>query len=721
MSGRDLHPQKERTGKEQAAGLGWGAAGKIFAHHWDRLAIVYIRQSSPQQVLENRESRERQYALAGLAERLGWSADRVVIIDDDQGTSGRMAVNRLGFQRLMTEVSLNHVGIVLGLELNRLSRSNKDWHQLIDVCGVFQTLLGDEDAIYDPLDSNDRLLLGMRGAMSEYELVILRNRLLRGSRNKAERGELFYLVPIGYVKLPTGEVIQDPDEQARGMVQLVFDKFRELGAGYAVSRYLIEHDLPLGYRLQRGARRGELEWRPAIPDRVLAILRHPFYAGAYAYGMHRSSTLNPLTGKREGGTGLLPPEEFDILIPDRVPAYISWGEYLANRKLLKENRSLKESRGVPRLGDALLSGLIVCGKCGHRMATKHRDRHQVHYNCDQYWQQAMEENCGGFNSRPVDDLVAQQVLLALEPASLALSLEAATNVEQERARLHEQWQKKRERARQEVERAERQYQAVEPENRLVARTLESRWEAALSQQREVEEDYHRFAAKLPRTLSEAERERLLNLSDVRALWTANDTTMADRKKIVRCLVEKVIVIPDKCSEWLEVTIMWQGGCLSQHQIARAVQGYEQLQDYEKLALRITELHAQGLTMPTIAETLNAEGFVPPRRQGNYNLNNLPAFMRKLGLVGELFRNTLLKENEWWLADLARKLNVRNQKVQYWASQGWVHSRRTPSGKYYILWADAEELRRLRKLKTKKNSYLAAKYPDLVTPKPRPTE
>ncbi len=237
----------------------------------------------------------------------------------------------------------------------------------------------------------------------------------------------------------------------------------------------------------------------------------------------------------------------------------------------------------------------------------------------------------------------------------------------------------------------------------------------------MEEDYHRFAAKLPKTLSDAERERLLNLSDVAALWTANDTTMADRKQIVRCLVEKVVVIPDKCSERIDVTIVWQGGCSSQHQIVRAVHGYEQLKDYEKLVQRITELHAQGVLIPAIAETLNAEGFVPPRRQGKYTLNNLPGLMRKLGLVGELFRDTLLKSDEWWLADLARKLDVRNQKVQYWASQGWVHSRRTPSGKYYILWADAEELRRLRKLKTKKNSYLAAKYPDLVTPKPRPTE
>jgi len=268
------------------ATFGLRSASKIRDLHLNRLAMVYVRQSSPQQVLENRESRERQYALAQFAQRLGWSAERVVIIDEDQGQSGKTADQRMGFQRLMTEVSLNHVGIVLGLELSRLSRSSKDWHQLIDVCGVFQSLLCDQDGVYDALDSNDRLLLGMKGAMSEFELVTLRNRLLRGSRNKAERGELFLSVPVGYFKTPLGEVLREPDEQARGMVQLVFDKFTELGSAYAVFRYLAVNDLKLGFRRQRGGRLGELEWKPASPARILSILRHPIYAGAYAYGLH---------------------------------------------------------------------------------------------------------------------------------------------------------------------------------------------------------------------------------------------------------------------------------------------------------------------------------------------------------------------------------------------------------------------------------------------------
>src|SRR3954451_17361604 len=351
--------------------FGLRATSKIQDRHLDRLAIVYVRQSSPQQVIENRESRERQYALAEFAERLGWPAERVVIIDEDQGQSGKSADNRSGFQRLMTEVSLNHVGIVLGLELSRLSRSNKDWHHLIDVCAIFNTLLCDQDGIYDALDSNDRLLLGMRGAMSEFELVTLRNRLLRGSRNKAERGELFLAVPLGYLKTASGEIIQEPDEQARGMIRLVFEKFEELGSAYAVFRYLVVNGLHLGFRRHRGGRVGELEWKPPSPTRILSILRHPIYAGAYAYGIHRAGTKNPVTGRIEGGRWFVPPEEMPVLLPDRLPAYISWGQYMKNQERLKQNRSLLETRGVRKRAEALLQGLVVCGKCDHRMASRY--------------------------------------------------------------------------------------------------------------------------------------------------------------------------------------------------------------------------------------------------------------------------------------------------------------------------------------------------------------
>jgi DNA invertase Pin-like site-specific DNA recombinase len=703
-----------------ATTFGLRSASKIRDRHLDRLAMVYVRQSSPQQVIENRESRERQYALAEFAQRLGWPAERVVIVDEDQGQSGKSANNRSGFQRLMTEVSLNHVGIVLGLELSRLSRSNKDWHQLIDVCGIFNTLLCDQDGVYDSLDSNDRLLLGMKGAMSEFELVTLRNRLLRGSRNKAERGELFLAVPLGYFKTSSGEVVQEPDEQARGMIRLVFEKFEELGSAYAVFRYLVVNDLQLGFRRHRGGRIGELEWKPPSPARILSILRHPIYAGAYAYGLHRAGTKNPTTGRTEGGKWFVPPEELPVLLQDRLPAYISWDRYLANQKRLEQNRALHDTTGVPKRGAALLQGLVVCGKCNRHMMTHYNKDKRPSYYCGEKSRSPLDEYCGHISSATLDELIAREVLRALEPATLDLSLRAIENVEQERKRLHDQWRQTLDRTRQEVARAERQYQAVEPENRLVARTLEARWEDALKKQRQAEEEYHRFLLRLPATLSVADRERIRSLSNsVATLWSAPETSALDRKQIIRCIVERVIVVADKSTELNEVTIVWSGDVTTQHQVARPVGKYEQLRDYRRLTELVSQLHGQGLHLAQIAKRLNDEGFVPPRRRGAFTEAAVGAFVRDLGLVGELFRDDLLAKDEWWIPDLAGKLGVISQKIHYWVKQEWVHSRRTPSGKHLIVWADKDEIRRLRQLAKRKNSWIAARHPDLVIPKARP--
>jgi DNA invertase Pin-like site-specific DNA recombinase len=726
MSIRERHvvvdrPTPSAKSTDNSAPLGLRAASKIRDVHLDRLAMVYVRQSSPQQVIENRESRERQYALADFAQRLGWAAERIVVIDEDQGLSGRTADNRAGFQRLMAEVSLNHVGAVLGLELSRLSRSNKDWHQLVDVCGIFNTLLCDQDGVYDASDGNDRLLLGMKGAMSEFELVTLRNRLLRGTRNKAERGELFRAVPVGYFKQSSDQVVQDPDEQAQAMLRLIFDKFVELRSVYAVFRYFTVNGLRLGFRRLRGERIGDLEWRAPSTARILAIVRHPIYAGAYAYGIHRAGKRNPSTGATEGGKWFVPPDELPVLIQGRLPAYISWEQYLENQEQLRQNRALKGSRGAPRRGEALLAGLVVCGKCGHRMNTRYPGDKKPCYQCCEFYTKAGEltEPCGRIAAATLDDLVAREVLRALEPAALELSLRAIESVELDRKRLHDQWQQRLERVRQEVARAERQYQLTEPENRLVARTLEARWEEALKRQRAEEEEYDRFLAQQPATLSHAERTRIRTLSEnVAQLWSAPGTSVIDRKQMVRCVVERVILVADRTTELNEVTIVWQGGMETKHQVSRPVGSFEQLKDYRKLTERIRELHAAGFHHLQIADALNREGFTPPRRRGAFTKGCIGDLIRRLGLTGELFREDLLGPNEWWIPDLARELEVIAVSIHYWAKQGWIHHRRTPSGKHLIVWADADELRRLRNLVGKKTSWFAAKHPDLVVPKKR---
>src|SRR5712692_3139543 len=400
-------------------------AGRRFTsisdRHLSKLAIVYVRQSSTQQIFDHQESRERQYALADYAVTLGWPRERIVVIDEDQGRSGRTAEQRPGFQRLLAEVTLDHVGLVLGLELSRLSRSSKDWYHLLDLCAVFGTLLADQDGIYDANDTNGRLVLGLKGTMSEVELVTMRNRLERGKLHKAERGELVLNVPGGYLKLRDGEVVLDPDEQVRSTVQLVFDQFDALGSFGKVYRYLTRNQIRLGMRVQRGPRRGELEWRPLTRAMLGRMLHHPIYAGAYSYGRRRVNRKRTAAAGGKVRMQTVPMSEWKVLQRDRLPAYITWERYLANQQRLEQNRSWPDSVGAPRAGLALLPGLLICGACGRRMHAGYRTKAKPYYEC---MRKKLEgSDCCGLGATAIDELVGQQVLRALEPATLELSLQ----------------------------------------------------------------------------------------------------------------------------------------------------------------------------------------------------------------------------------------------------------------------------------------------------------
>src|ERR1700732_4554392 len=376
-------------------------------------AIIYIRQSCTQQILDHQESRARQYALADYAAMLGWPRERIVVIDDDQGHSGRTVEQRPGFQRLLAEVSLDHVGLVLGLELSRLSRSSKDWYHLLEVCAVFGTLLADQDGIYDSNDTNDRLVLGLKGTMSEVELSTMRNRLERGKLHKAERGELVLTVPCGYLKLPSGEVILDPDEQVRSTVQLVFDKFAELGSFGKVYRYLRRNKICMGCRVHQGPRRGELVWRPITRALLSRMLHHPIYAGAYSYGRRCVDAKRTAASGGKLRMQYVPMSAWKVLKRDRLPAYITWERYLANQQRLLENRSWPDAPGVPRAGAALLPGVLVCGACGRRLHAGYRTKAQPYYEC---MRRKLEgSTCCGLGAAAIDDLVGQPILRALGP------------------------------------------------------------------------------------------------------------------------------------------------------------------------------------------------------------------------------------------------------------------------------------------------------------------
>jgi DNA invertase Pin-like site-specific DNA recombinase len=691
-------------------------ANKIQPQHHERLAVVYVRQSSPQQVLDHRESRELQYKLADRAVDLGWSRERVVVIDDDQAHTASTMEGRLGFQRLLAEVSLNHVGLVLGMEMNRLARCNKDWHQLLEVCALFDTLLYDNDGLYDASNYNDRLVLGLKGTMSEAELHILKTRMQQGRRNKAERGELFSTLSCGYVQLPSGEIAKDPDEQARTVVHLVFRKFEELQSGHALLRYLVNENIRLPFRVRSGANRGQLQWRRPNLSKLLDMLQHPLYAGAYVHGRRPVDPKRKKPGKRNSGQRLTPMEQWEILIRDRLPAYITWEQYLKNQQRIAENDTQRKSPGPPREGTSLLSGLIVCGRCGYHMSVRYHGRKPYYYCLGGYSHQGTGTTCQTIGGLVLDNTVAEHAMKVLQPAALELSLRAADNIEQERRNLHQHWRQRLERAEYEVDRARRQYDAVEPENRLVARELERQWEAALLEKRQLDEQYHRFQSERPDRLSTDQRAAILSLaSDISALWKASSTSNADRQRVIRHLVDRVVVEVQGTSEVVDCTIHWKGGYQSQHEVIRPVKRYEQLRDYDRLKDRITELRRQGWQIANIAEQLNKEG-LRTTRHGYHNRDSVRQFIFRFA---QDTPRPDLSTDEWWIHDLAREISVPWGTLNGWRRKGWLVVRKVKGLRRpcWIAWADAEELARLRRLRDYRSGNKP--YPtELTTPKLR---
>ena len=699
-------------------------SNKIRDWHLHRKAIVYIRQSTPQQVLEHRESADRQYSLVDRAKLLGWAQDRVEVIDEDQGHSGQTAAGRLGFQYLLAEIGLDHTGIIFGLEMSRLARSNKDWHQLLELCAIFRTLLADQDGVYDPTDYNDRLLLGLKGTLSEAELHILRSRMYQGLLNKAKRGEVFNHPPLGYIKLPTGEFALDPDEQVQGVVRLLFAEFERQGTLHGLLRYLVQHGIRLPIRPHFGPNRGQLEWRR--PNRVTLqnLLRRPLYAGYYQWGHRAVDPRRKIAGRPATGRTVRKPEECLVLLKDRCPAYITVARYWANQQRLDANSAAVF--GATRNGPSLLGGLLVCGRCGRRLMVAYTNAGTgLRYSCARGVVDYAEPVCQSLSGQCLDTFIRQQILAALQPAAVELHLAAAANVEQERQRLHQQRRQERERARYETERAARQYQAVEPENRLVARELERRWEAAIQKQQQVQEDYERFCRSQPATLSAAERGQIRALAnDIPALWDGESTSPADRQQIVRFLLEKIVISVQGASQQVSVTLHWVGGMQTSHQLVRPVQTYQQMADYAKLRARIEELRQQGRSMAQVAACLNQEGFQPPKRARQFTSEMVGIFLAKDGRSGPrprgLSAKGLLRRSEWLLTDLARELNMPAATLHRWRKVHWIHARKLPvRGGHWALWANKEELIRLRRLRQFRRSWEVKSPPiALTTPKAR---
>jgi DNA invertase Pin-like site-specific DNA recombinase len=586
---------------------------KIKPTHLKRAAFLYIRQSTLRQVFENVESTKRQYGLRQHAVALGWPQDQIIVIDSDLGQSGASAADREGFQRLVTEVSLGRAGIVLGLEVSRLARNSMDWHRLLEICALADTLILDEDGVYDPAHFNDRLLLGLKGTMSEAELHVLRARLQGGILNKASRGELFMRPPIGFAYDAQGRLVLDPDQQIQQTLRTLFHTFQRTGSAMATVREFRRSGVLFPRRIHSGPAKGEVIWGKLEHSHVLRVLHNPRYAGVFVYG--RSRTRRTIDG--DSRVQPMPREEWHTFIPESHPGYLSWEEHERIQKRLRESAQAIGSdrrKSPPREGPALLQGLIICGKCGRRMTLRYHARQGrlcPEYVCQRKGIENAEPLCQRIPGSDIDRVVSDMLLELVSP----VTLEVALTVQQElQARLDESDRLRRqqvERTRYEAELAQRRYMRVDPENRMVADSLEADWNQKLRTLSETQQEYEKRREQDRRIFDDEQRAAILALAqNFPRLWRDPATEDRDRKRMIRLLVEDVTMLR---GERITLHLRFRGGAHRTVALPNPLRSWESWTTDSEIVGRIDRL-LETQTFGEIAATLNSAGFRSGKRQ-----------------------------------------------------------------------------------------------------------
>lgn len=640
---------------------------KVQSAHLNRLAIVYLRQSSPRQVRENVHSTERQYALAEKAAQLGWEPARILTVDADLGVSGRGTHAREAYKELVGRVCLGEVGAIFGLEVARLARNNAELLRLLEFCTVTDTLVVDTDGIYDLKDFNDRTILGLKAQWSEAELHIMGSRLQGAKRHAAERGGLRLPLPIGYRYDDEGNVIIDPDEEVQAAVTDLFKAFAQTGSAYGVVGVFTDRLFPK--REHAAPWTGELRWERLRYSRVRQALTNPCYAGAYAFGRHRSRRAVTPDGTIVTKKAALPRAEWAVLIPDHHPAYISWDAFLANHARLAANHTSKGERPA-REGSAICQGIVSCGSCGRTMGT-HYQRGTIGYKCSRSRLEHLNTPaCREVKAAVVDELVARRLFAALAPEEIALALAATDEVTERHARASRALELRVERARYEAVRAERAFHACEPDNRLVARTLETRWEAKLRELRDAEAELAEQATPAP----EPSREQIEALAhDLPALWAANSTSDKDRKRLLRAFVNDVTITFQPHGDELTVGIRWRSGACERHTVKRPERDCIPRTTLEL----ITHLATNHSDAETAAE-LQAAGLRTPRgRQFNGPAVKSVRHRHKIPL-GPFHRDEELRPPA-----IAKRLAISESTIYDWIRHGRLQARRGPGGRLWV--------------------------------------
>jgi DNA invertase Pin-like site-specific DNA recombinase len=601
----------------------------IQAHHLSRQALVYIRQSTPQQMLRNQESLELQYALRDRAAGCGWPESQVGVIDADLGITGSSAAARPGFQELVARVSLGQVGIIFAYDVTRLARNCTDWYQLLDLCGLRRCLVGDQDGVYDPASANGRLILGLKGLIAELELHTIRARLTAGLLHKAARGELALTLPTGLVRDPSGQVVKHPDREVQTRTELVFATFLRVRSVTQVVRYLNDQHL----RLPRRTYVGDIVWRAPTIATVAAVLKNPAYAGAFVYGRTRTVPGAPPAGRRTPVRR--PMAEWRIVIRDKYPAYIDWATFETIQAMIRDNHSeydRNQTRGVPRPGKALLHGLVYCGECGHKLCVQYKGG--TRYICNFLRTQYQVPVCQCLPGDPIDVAVVAAFFAALDPIELDLYDQARATVDREREQVRRAHEQQLDRLRYRARLAERQFHQADPDNRLVAAELERRWELALREVRQAEEEWQRVQAGQhpPAAIDPALRAAFTDVArGLPDLWRQDAFTRPQQKALLRCLMDKVVV-HRAAADTVRVRVVWRGGDTTSLDVPVAVGALARLSCFGNMDRAAVELFRDGRSDEEIAAELTRRGYRAARGQ-----TVIPSTVRSLRLKHGLRR------------------------------------------------------------------------------------
>ncbi len=642
---------------------------KVTAAHLGRMAYLYIRQSSMQQVVNNTESTERQYALKQRAVALGWRLEDIIIVDCDQGKSGASAADREGFQSLVAQVSMGRAGVVLGLEVSRLARNSSDWHRLLEICALSDTLIVDEDGIYNPCDFNDRLLLGLKGTMSEAELHMLRARLRGGLLNKARRGELTLPLPVGLDYDAASHVVLDPDQQVQNSVRHLFETYRRTGSASATVKAFRDEKLLFPRRPRSGPSKGELFWGPLTHNRTRQVLHNPRYAGAFVFGRYREKR-NP-EGRRYYVS--LPRDQWDTLLIDAHPGYITWDRYEQNVKTLADNacaHGADRRKGPPREGPALLQGLVMCGVCGDRMTVRYHERQGRQtpaYVCQRDRIEYSGKVCQHIPGAGIDEAIGELLLDTVTPSALEVALQVQDELRRridEVDRLHRQ---SVERAQHDVELARRRFMQVDPDNRLVLDSLEAEWNEALRVHKESQETYEKQCEEARAQPSDEERARVATIAtDFPALWRAPETSHRERKRMVRLLIEDATIIK---RDTITLHVRFKGGATQSLSLPLPQSAWQLRQTPQQIVQTIDQLldsHTDGQIANILNDRDHLSGAGKP-----FNPTMVQKIRRRYDLKSRYQR--LREAGLLTLYEIAEELHVHHQTIKTWRDNGLLQA------------------------------------------------